>query len=278
MHEQVQQVLPACLTVLWEPAQMRKVNPMAHLSNLTRLSTNLSTSTHSLHLNRPRLLGLQQMEPARSRPLRLPPLSRSMMYLAPRVLHQIKENKHSPYRLMMRLTLDLSAPSRNCNLLPTSLLRRSRPLPSRCLNYPLHPPLSRCMLLPLDNTRRLQMLHLLCPLLHRPMRPCLYGQHRQIQLISQLRSACKTLHHLSPGHRGVLTSPDQRKRRAHSPSLRRSSIHDFTCLADRKLRRRRIRVGRMVKIVVESTRLTQTCPLVMGWEIRKIPRLPMISA
>lgn len=252
---------------------MRKVSPMAHRSSLTRLSTNLSTSTHSLQLIHPRLLELPQMEPTRSRPLRLPPLSHSMMHLAPRALHQIKENNLSPYRLMMHLTLDLSALNLNNNLLPT-LLRRSRPLPSRCLNHLLHPPPLRYMLLRPDNTRGPQVFHLPCPLLHRPKRPCLYGRHRQLQLTNQLRSACNTLHHLNPGHRGVLTSPDRRKRRAHSPSLRQSSIHDFTCLVDRKLRRRRIRVGRMVKIVVESSPL---CPLAMGWEIRKIPRLPTIS-
>ena len=125
--EQVQLVLRARLMILWEPVQMSKVRPMAHRSSLTRLSRNLSTSTHSLHLSRPKCLGLelQRTEPARSQRLGLLQPSLLMMHLGPQILRRIRESKLSRYCLTMLLMLDLLSLSRNRDLLPRLLFNSS---------------------------------------------------------------------------------------------------------------------------------------------------------
>jgi len=66
-------------------------------------------------------------------------------------------------------------------------------------------------------------------------------------------------------------STKERMQRAASPKPRSSGG------SQSGLRRRKRRVGRMVKVVVESSRLSLTCPLALGWGIREIPRLPTIS-
>jgi hypothetical protein len=114
VREQAQLMLQVRLTILWEPVPLTKNSRMARRS---LLSTNLSTSTHFLHLSRPRLFNLpQRMEPMRSRRLGLPPISLLMMRLEPQILLRKKESKINRYRLTMRLMLDLLDLSRNCNL------------------------------------------------------------------------------------------------------------------------------------------------------------------
>ena len=255
---------------------MRKVCPMARRSSLTKLSTNLSTSTHSLHLNRPRfpgLLRLQRMKPARSQLLGLPQ-SLSMMYLEPRILHRIRGNRLSRYHLTMLLTLGLSL-SHNRDLLPRLFLNSSRQClpsrcpPSRCPNHPLRL-LLQFRHLHLNNTRRLKVLHPQWLHLHRPKRLCLYDRHHQLQLSSQLRSACNAPHHRNLGHR---EAPDRRDHRVHNLSLRRPSTHDLACSADQRLRRRKKgeERRRMVKVVEISRQYPVW--LFAWWETGETPRL-----
>ena len=285
-REQVPLVLRAHSMILWGLVQTRKLCQMARRSSLTRLSTKLSTSTHSLHLNRPKFLGLlkpQRMKPAHSQRLGLPQPSLSMMYLELQILRRIRESKLSRYRLTMPLTLDLLSLSRNCDLLPRlsldsrpssssssrSLLSRS--LLSRCLNHPPRRLLLRFRHLHPSNTRRLQVLRPQRLRLHHPKRLCPYDQHHPPRLSSQLRSACNALRHQNLDRQ---EAPDRRDRWVHNLSLRRPSIHDLACSADQRLRRRKKRVERrrMVKVEVGISHLC----LLAWWETGEIPRVRTI--